>query len=115
MPWENALIGLVDGIVIGAVAMRFGYRKLRQQQSLQFELEKNTAELDQYRAELVSPFARSAELLDTMATDYRQLNQHMAKSSSSLLPEMTAETNPFRNPLADSEAGNQQAPVQKPP
>ncbi|KAI3491407.1 hypothetical protein L1887_44023 [Cichorium endivia] len=38
----------------------------------------------------------------------------MAKSSSSLLPEMTAETNPFRNRLADSEAGNDQAPVQMP-
>jgi malate dehydrogenase (oxaloacetate-decarboxylating)(NADP+) len=32
-----------------------------------------------------------------MADDYRQLYQHMAKSSSSLLPEMTAEANPFRN------------------
>ena len=102
------------GIVIGAVAMRFGNRKLRQQQSLQYELEKNKAELEEYREELVSHFARSAELLDNMATDYRQLYQHMAKSSSSLLPEMTAETNPFRNRLADSEAGNDQAPVQMP-
>ena len=88
MTWEYALIGLVVGIVIGAVAMRFGNRKLRQQQSLQYELEKNKAELEEYREELVSHFARSAELLDNMATDYRQLYQHMAKSSSSLLPEM---------------------------
>lgn len=86
MTWEYALIGLVVGIVIGAVAMRFGNRKLRQQQSLQYELEKNKAELEEYREELVSHFARSAELLDNMATDYRQLYQHMAKSSSSLLP-----------------------------
>ena len=114
MTWEYALIGLVVGIVIGAVAMRFGNRKLRQQQSLQYELEKNKAELEEYREELVSHFARSAELLDNMATDYRQLYQHMAKSSSSLLPEMTAETNPFRNRLADSEAGNDPAPVQMP-
>lgn len=40
MTWEYALIGLVVGIVIGAVAMRFGNRKLRQQQSLQYELER---------------------------------------------------------------------------
>ena len=100
MTWEYALIGLVVGIIIGAVAMRFGNRKLRQQQSLQYELEKNKAELEEYREELVSHFARSAELLDNMATDYRQLYQHMAKSSSSLLPELTAETNPFRNRLA---------------
>ncbi len=35
MTWEYALIGLVVGVVIGAVAMRFGNRKLRQQQVLQ--------------------------------------------------------------------------------
>ena len=106
MTWEYALIGLVVGIIIGAVAMRFGNRKLRQQQALQYELEKNKAELDEYREELVSHFARSAELLDTMAHDYRQLYQHMAKSSSSLLPELSAEANPFRNRLAESEASN---------
>ena len=89
MTWEYALIGLVVGIIIGAVAMRFGNRKLRQQQALQYELEKNKAELDEYREELVSHFARSAELLDTMAHDYRQLYQHMAKSSSSLLKPAT--------------------------
>ena len=110
MTWEYALIGLVVGIIIGAVAMRFGNRKLRQQQALQYELEKNKAELE----ELVSHFARSAELLDTMAHDYRQLYQHMAKSSSSLLPELSAEANPFRNRLAESEASNDQAPVQMP-
>lgn len=80
MTWEYALIGLVVGIIIGAVAMRFGNRKLRQQQALQYELEKNKAELEEYREELVSHFARSAELLDTMAHDYRQLYQHMAKA-----------------------------------
>lgn len=40
MTREYALIGLVVGIIIGAVAMRFGNRKLRQQQALQYELEK---------------------------------------------------------------------------
>ncbi len=75
---------------------------------------KNKAELEEYREELVSHFARSAELLDNMAHDYRQLYQHMAKSSSSLLPEMSAEENPFRNRLAESEASNDQAPVQIP-
>ncbi|MTH45649.1 Z-ring associated protein ZapG [Intestinirhabdus alba] len=114
MTWEYALIGLIVGIIIGAVAMRFGNRKLRQQQALQYELEKNKKELEDYRNELVSHFAHSAQLLDNMADDYRQLYQHMAKSSSSLLPEMTAETNPFRNRLAESEASNDQAPVQMP-
>ncbi|POP45539.1 hypothetical protein CHU32_11295 [Superficieibacter electus] len=114
MTWEYALIGLVVGIIIGAVAMRFGNRKLRQQQALQYELEKNKAELEEYREELVSHFAHSAELLDNMADDYRKIYQHMAKSSSNLLPGMAAENNPFRNRLAESEANNDQAPVQMP-
>lgn len=42
MTREYALIGLVVGIIIGAVAMRFGNRKLRQQQALQYELEKQS-------------------------------------------------------------------------
>ena len=105
MTWEYALIGLVVGIIIGAVAMRFGNRKLRQQQALQYELEKNKAELDEYREELVSHFARSAELLDTMAHDYRQLYQHMAKSSSSLLPELSAGCRSGPPPQSGSNAG----------
>lgn len=114
MTWEYALVGLVVGIIIGAVAMRFGSRKLRQQQAMQFELEKNKAELEEYRTELVSHFARGSELLNTMAHDYRQLYQHMAQSSGRLLPEMSTESNPFRSRLAESEAGNDQAAVQMP-
>ena len=45
-----AVVLLIAGIIIGAVAMRFGNRKLRQQQALQFELEKNKAELDDRHA-----------------------------------------------------------------
>jgi uncharacterized membrane-anchored protein YhcB (DUF1043 family) len=107
MTWEYALIGLVVGIVIGAVAMRFGNRKLRQQQVLKTELE-------EYRQELVGHFARSAELLDNMARDYRQLYQHMAKSSNNLLPDLPMQENPFRYRLTEAEADNDQAPVEMP-
>lgn len=114
MTWEYALIGLVVGLIIGAIAMRFGNSKLRQQQSLQYELEKSKKELTEYREELVSHFARSAELLDNMANDYRQFYQHMAKSSSNLLPDVSAEANPFLARLNESEASNDQTPVQMP-
>lgn len=114
MTWEYALIGLVVGIVIGAVAMRFGNRKLRQQQVLQNELDKSKTELEEYRQELVGHFARSAELLDNMARDYRQLYQHMAKSSNNLLPDLPMQENPFRYRLTEAEADNDQAPVEMP-
>ena len=114
MTWEYAVIGLVVGIAIGAVAMRFGNRKLRDQQVMKNELEKSKAELDEYRQELVGHFARSAELLDNMATDYRQLYLHMAKSSNNLLPDMPEQDNPFNYRLTGSEADNDQVPVQMP-
>lgn len=114
MGWLYALVGLIVGMVIGALVMRFGSRKLREQQSMHYELERKKAELEEYHKELTGHFAQSAELLDNMARDYRALYQHMAKSSDSLLPEMSMENNPFRNRLNESEAGNDQAPVQMP-
>ncbi|UVK77381.1 MAG: hypothetical protein CMIDDMOC_00906 [Sodalis sp. Fle] len=108
MIWEYTLIGFVLGIVIGAIAMRFGNHKLRQQKNLQYELEKSKAELDAYREELTGHFARSAELLDNMANDYRQLYQHIAKSSNSLLPNRNVENNSFPYPLTATETNNDQ-------
>ncbi|PLK58413.1 cytochrome D ubiquinol oxidase subunit III [Candidatus Palibaumannia cicadellinicola] len=110
MTWKSMLIGFLVGIIIGAVVMRFGNRKLRQQQMLQNELEKSKAELDKCRKELNSHFARSAELLDNMANSYRQLYQHMVKSSNRLLPTQRKEDNPFRYRL--TEADNDQIPAE---
>ncbi|WP_118985575.1 Z-ring associated protein ZapG [Photorhabdus sp. CRCIA-P01] len=115
MTWEYTLIGLVVGFAIGALVMRFGNTKLRQQKALQTELENNKSELEEYRKELVGHFARSAELLDNMARDYRQLYQHMAKSSHELMPNMPAQENPFNYRLTESEADNDQSPVKMPP
>ncbi|MGK2888586.1 MAG: Z-ring associated protein ZapG [Candidatus Malihini olakiniferum] len=115
MTCEYALIGLVVGIIIGAVAMRFGNSTLWQQQALQSKLEKSRTELETYRQELICHFARSAELLDNMAKDYRQLYQHIAKSSSNLLPDLPVQENPFRYRLTEAEADNDQALVDTPP
>ncbi|MCR3755646.1 MAG: hypothetical protein HNEKOMLI_00398 [Sodalis sp. Psp] len=93
MTWEYMLIGLVVGVIIGTVAMRFGNCKLRQQKTLQYELEKSKAELDEYREKLTKYFVHSAELLDNMADDYRQLYQYMAKSSNNLMPDKCVRNN----------------------
>ncbi|MGL9769614.1 MAG: Z-ring associated protein ZapG [Sodalis sp. (in: enterobacteria)] len=112
MTWEYLLIGLVVGIIIGVVAMRFGNRKLYQQQKFQHELKKSKAELNEYREKLINHFAHSAELLDKMADDYRQLYKHMAKSSNSLLPDKCTKDNSFRYRLTEAEADNDQIPLE---
>ncbi|KMJ44918.1 Z-ring associated protein ZapG [Xenorhabdus khoisanae] len=115
MTWEYALIGLIIGFIVGALAVRFGSSKVRQQNELQAELEKNRTELEEYRKELVSHFARSAELLDNMARDYRQLYQHMAKSSNDLMPNMPIQDNPFNYRLSKSEAEKNKMASDMPP
>lgn len=115
MVWVYALIGLVVGLIIGALVMRYGNKTIRHQDAIKAELDTKKEELDTYRNELVSHFARSAELLDNMAKDYRQLYQHMAKSSNELLPDMPLQENPFNYRLNESEAANDQSPVKMPP
>ncbi|CDH32444.1 DUF1043 family protein [Xenorhabdus bovienii] len=115
MTWEYALIGLIIGFIVGALAVRFGSSRLRQQNAAQAELEKNRAELEEYRKELVSHFAHSAELLDNMARDYRQLYQHMAKSSNELMPNMPIQDNPFNYRLTESEADKSKITSSMPP
>lgn len=114
MTWEYALIGLVVGIIIGAISMRFSKSKL-QQESLQYELKQSKAELDEQRKKLSNHFARSAELLDNMADDYRQLYQHMLKSSNNLLPNQRVKENPFRYRLSEAETDNEQIPAKTQP
>ncbi|PHM39762.1 cytochrome D ubiquinol oxidase subunit III [Xenorhabdus mauleonii] len=115
MTWEYALIGLIIGFIVGALAVRFGSSKLRQQNAQQAELDKNRAELEEYRKELVNHFARSAELLDNMARDYRQLYQHMAKSSNELMPDMPVQDNPFNYRLNEPEAEPSKITTNEPP
>ncbi len=57
--------------------------------------------------ELVSHFARSAELLDNMAHDYRQLYQHMAKATRPAAG-LDGSASRFATVCEESEASNDQ-------
>ncbi|CAJ0993393.1 Z-ring associated protein ZapG [Pantoea sp. Nvir] len=114
MTWEYGLIGLVIGTLVGAVAMRFGNKKIRKQRSLLYELEKTKAELADYRKELNNYFLRSTELLDNMVHDHHQFYQHIVKGSNDLLSNPTLEKNTFAYQLTQAEADNDQVLVQIP-
>lgn len=45
MTWEYALIGLIVGFIIGALVVRYGNPKLRQQKTAQAELDKKVLNL----------------------------------------------------------------------
>lgn len=69
---------------------------------MQKELEAAKFELEQQRQELVDHFAQTAEMLDTLGKDYTKLYQHMAKTSSELLPNLPEQDNPFDKKTAMS-------------
>jgi uncharacterized protein len=109
MAWIYALIIFVAGAVVGAFAARLGNKSLKQQKELKKDLDKSKYELEQYRQELVDHFARSAELLDNVAKDYSKLYEHMAKTSTELMPNLPEQDNPFARRISTLEAVKQPA------
>ena len=102
MPWIYAIVGLLVGTIVGVVISRLTTPEYKKQKSVQKELEAAKFELEQQRQELVDHFAQTAEMLDTLGKDYTKLYQHMAKTSSELLPNLPEQNNPFDKKTAMS-------------
>ncbi|WP_348224975.1 Z-ring associated protein ZapG [Vibrio parahaemolyticus] len=102
MPWIYAIVGLLVGTIVGVVISRLTTPEYKKQKSVQKELEAAKFELEQQRQELVDHFAQTAEMLDTLGKDYTKLYQHMAKTSSELLPYLPEQDNPFDKKTAMS-------------
>ncbi|MGY6296880.1 Z-ring associated protein ZapG [Vibrio parahaemolyticus] len=102
MPWIYAIMGLLVGTIVGVVISRLTTPEYKKQKSVQKELEAAKFELEQQRQELVDHFAQTAEMLDTLGKDYTKLYQHMAKTSSELLPNLPEQDNPFDKKTAMS-------------
>lgn len=104
MPWMYAIVGLLVGLVVGVVVSRLTTPEYKKQKNIKKELDAAKYELEQQRQELIDHFSQTAELLDTLGKDYSKLYQHMAKTSSELLPNLPAQDNPFdKLPLAAKE------------
>ena len=92
--------------------MRFGNRKLRQQQALQYELERIKLNWTSIAKSwlIALPAARITRYHGVRLSP--AVSAHGEKSSS--LRRNCLRSKPFRNRLAESEASNDQAPVQMP-
>lgn len=104
MAWIYALLIFAAGAIAGAFAARLGNKSLKQQKELKKDLDKSKYELEQYRQELVDHFACSSELLDNIAKDYSKLYEHMAKTSTELMPNLPDQDNPFARRISTLEA-----------
>ncbi len=95
MPWIYAIVGLLVGAIVGIVISRLTTPQYKKQKETQKELESARFSLEQQRQELADHFAQTAEMLDVLGKDYTKLYQHMAKTSSELLPNLPEQDNPF--------------------
>ncbi|MEF1253816.1 MULTISPECIES: Z-ring associated protein ZapG [unclassified Vibrio] len=95
MPWIYALVGLLVGMLLGAVISRLTTPGYKKQKNVQKDLDKAKFELEQQKQDLADHFAQSAEMLDSLGKEYTKLYQHMAKTSAELLPNLPEQDNPF--------------------
>ena len=102
MPWMYAIVGLLVGTVVGVLISRLTTPEYKKQKSVRKELEVAKYALEQQRQELLDHFAQTAQMLDTLGKDYTKLYQHMAKTSSELLPNLPEQDNPFDKKTAMS-------------
>ncbi|MFV0574053.1 MAG: Z-ring associated protein ZapG [Vibrio sp.] len=95
MAFLYAGIGLVIGVIIGIIVARLMTPEYKKHKQLQKELETTKFELEQHRQELTDHFSNAAEMLDTLGKNYTKLYQHMAQTSTDLLPNTPKQDNPF--------------------
>ncbi|QGM80804.1 YhcB family protein [Otariodibacter oris] len=85
--WIAVVAAFVVGAIIGAVILRATNGNVKKQHVLQKELKEARASQEEHKAQLEQHFQESANLLSTLAEDYKKLYTHLAQSSQTLLPE----------------------------
>ena len=83
--WQAASIGLIIGMLIGYLVVRFTKGSIKHQMQTKTELKNVKAQLEAQNVQLEKHFAESAELFKTLIGDYQKLYRHYAHSSDTLL------------------------------
>ncbi|MCK3657041.1 hypothetical protein A4G19_15370 [Pasteurellaceae bacterium Macca] len=85
--WLAIIAAAVVGFIVGYVLMRATNANAQKQQKLENELKETSEKLEQQKQQLEQHFEQSANLLSTLAEDYKKLYTHLAQGSQTLLPE----------------------------
>lgn len=86
--WAAIGAAFIIGAIIGCTLVRALHSGVRKQHELEAELKQTQALFDEQKQTLEQHFEQSAQLLSTLATDYKKLYTHLAQSSEQLLPEV---------------------------
>ncbi|QLB21421.1 hypothetical protein A6B43_07760 [Vespertiliibacter pulmonis] len=96
--WVIIICAFILGIIIGYVVLRTTNANAKKQQQLASELKSANLKIEQQKEQLEKHFQQSANLLATLADDYKKLYTHLAESSQSLLPEEAQQKIEFFQP-----------------
>lgn len=96
--WVAIAAAFIIGLIIGYVILRLTNVNMQKQQQLSNELKTANAKIEQQKAQLEQHFQQSANLLATLAEDYKKLYNHLSESSQVLLPDETQQKLAFFQP-----------------
>lgn len=85
--WAAIAAAFIVGIIVGCTLVRVFNSNVKKQFELEKELKQTKTQVDEQKQQLEQHFEQSAQLLSTLATDYKKLYTHLAQSSEKLLPE----------------------------
>lgn len=85
--WLAIAAAFIVGLIVGYVALRVTNANVQKQQQLAHALKTANDKIDQQKVQLEEHFNQSAQLLATLAEDYKKLYTHLAQSSTVMLSE----------------------------
>lgn len=94
--WTAIIVAFFIGAVVGYLILLTTNANAKKQQKLEVDLKAATQKMEEQKQQLEKHFEESANLLSTLAQDYKKLYTHLAQSSQNLLPETTAKLEFFQ-------------------
>lgn len=107
--WTAIIVAFFIGAVVGYLILLTTNANAKKQQKLEMDLKVATQKMEEQKQQLEKHFEESANLLSTLAQDYKKLYTHLAQSSQSLLPETTAKLEFFQQ----AQLENTQSPTEQ--